>query len=70
MSKKLKTGQEITEEELLGMGWKKKNSYLTLTVFHNGEKTLFFDPVTRKINQLSKNNRRKGLRKIFNGNGK
>lgn len=68
--KELRVGQNVTEKEILRMGWKKKNFYLTLTVFHKGEKTLFFNPATEKVDQVSKNNRRKGLKKIFNGNGK
>lgn len=65
MKKELRAGQKITEKELLKRGWKKKSSYKTLIVFHKGEKTLFFNPEIEKIDQISKNNRRKGLKKIF-----
>ena len=52
MAKGLKEGQEITQSELFRKEWEKIGPYSRFVVFCKGEKTLFFDPETGKINQI------------------
>ena len=52
MEKELKAGQEITWEELSRKGWEKMRWYAHLIAFCKGERVLFFDPKTKKIDQI------------------
>ena len=52
MEKELKENQEITQGELSRRGWKKMGWYANLIAFYKGERTLFFDPESRKIDQI------------------
>lgn len=52
MEKELKAGQKITLKELFWRGWKKMGWYANLIALYKDERTLFFDPESRKIDQI------------------
>ena len=52
MEKELKEGQKISQPDLSREGWEKMGWYANLIAFYRGERTLFFDPETGKIDQI------------------
>lgn len=52
MEKELKEGQKITQKELFRNGWGKIGPYANLVALCKDERTLFWDPETKKIDQI------------------
>lgn len=52
MEKEFKERQKITQTELFRKGWEKIGPYANLVAFCKDERTLFWDPETKKIDQI------------------
>lgn len=52
MEKELKEGQKISQPDLSREGWEKIGPYANLVAFCKDERTLFWDPETKKIDQI------------------